>query len=225
MGCSISAANLCKIPWWKTIFPFLKISARDEAEREACEEREMMACLAASKENCTKYARETCEPVFAELRIAERDQVIDPRFNGKRLPRLRRPPNLQRKSSLKEFVERGPGAPVREAGSFEQVHSSSPENMKRCTNFRGKRLMEDGSCQRSWDSPVWHDTEENVGSPPVKETVLEGWEGGLVRPKFDPKKPEQVEEIQVPDAISRKSLFWKDLQENVLSRLREIRSH
>eukprot|EP00246_Nothoceros_aenigmaticus_P015053 TRINITY_DN6061_c0_g1_i1.p1 TRINITY_DN6061_c0_g1~~TRINITY_DN6061_c0_g1_i1.p1 ORF type:complete len:225 (+),score=44.06 TRINITY_DN6061_c0_g1_i1:383-1057(+) len=223
MGCSISAANICKIPWWKTIFPFFKVSAKDEADREACEEREMMACLAASKENCTKYARETCAPVFAELRIAERDQVIDPRFNGKRLPRLRKPQSLQLNPPSTKPGERSPASRL---GAFEQVQGNSDMpagNTKRCTNFRGKRLMEDGSSERSWEGPIWSDAKENTEFPVPKETVMEGWEGGLVRPKFDSRNLEQPEAVE-PEVSARSSFLWKDLGITIRSRLRNLKA-
>lgn len=46
----------------------------DLNEREQCEEREMAACLAASKESCIQFAREKCLPAFRDARIAIADQ-------------------------------------------------------------------------------------------------------------------------------------------------------
>ncbi|KAI3995520.1 hypothetical protein MKX01_007322 [Papaver californicum] len=45
VGCSISASNKC--------------APMDLAEREQCGEREMSACLVASKESCLKFAKDT----------------------------------------------------------------------------------------------------------------------------------------------------------------------
>ncbi|XP_038983122.1 uncharacterized protein LOC103702548 isoform X2 [Phoenix dactylifera] len=70
VGCSISASNKCKPPWWKTLFG---VSAADFAEREKCEEREMASCLAASKEACIQFAKGKCLPPFRDARIATID--------------------------------------------------------------------------------------------------------------------------------------------------------
>ncbi|KAG1342570.1 putative tRNA sulfurtransferase [Cocos nucifera] len=70
VGCSISASNKCKPPWWKTLFG---VSAADFAEREKCEEREVASCLAASKEACIQFAKEKCLSPFRDARIASID--------------------------------------------------------------------------------------------------------------------------------------------------------
>ncbi|ONK75152.1 uncharacterized protein A4U43_C03F13900 [Asparagus officinalis] len=67
VGCSISASNKCKPPWWKTLFG---ASVADYAEREKCEEMEIASCLEASAEQCIKFAKEKCIAVFRDARIA-----------------------------------------------------------------------------------------------------------------------------------------------------------
>ncbi|KAJ4982113.1 hypothetical protein NE237_032950 [Protea cynaroides] len=61
IGCSISASNKCKPPWWSFLFGAASV---DVTAREQCEEREMAACLAASKESCLKLGKEKCLPLF-----------------------------------------------------------------------------------------------------------------------------------------------------------------
>ncbi|XP_043699222.1 uncharacterized protein LOC122650001 [Telopea speciosissima] len=67
IGCSISASNKCKPPWWRSLFGAVTV---DVAAREQCEEREMASCLAASKESCLKLGKEKCLPPFRDARIA-----------------------------------------------------------------------------------------------------------------------------------------------------------
>ncbi|KAJ0983035.1 hypothetical protein J5N97_011290 [Dioscorea zingiberensis] len=67
VGCSITASNKCKPPWWKSLIGY---TAADFAEREQCEEREMSSCLAVSKEACLHFAKEKCLPPFRDARIA-----------------------------------------------------------------------------------------------------------------------------------------------------------
>ncbi|KAI3836765.1 hypothetical protein MKW92_000214 [Papaver armeniacum] len=71
IGCSINASSKCRPPWWKTL---LGGAPTDLAEREQCEEREMSACLVASKESCLKFAKDKCLSPFLEARIALTDQ-------------------------------------------------------------------------------------------------------------------------------------------------------
>ncbi|CAA7394994.1 unnamed protein product [Spirodela intermedia] len=67
VGCSLSASKKCSPPWWKTL---LGLSSVDFAEREKCEEREMAACLEASRGPCSRFAREKCLPAFRDARIS-----------------------------------------------------------------------------------------------------------------------------------------------------------
>lgn len=55
-GCSITASNKCKPPWWGFFIPSKK--ELDLKEREQCEEREMEACLAVAKGKCVDFVME-----------------------------------------------------------------------------------------------------------------------------------------------------------------------
>ncbi|XP_078173024.1 uncharacterized protein LOC144566860 [Carex rostrata] len=68
VGCSISASNKCKPPWWRGLFQSEPLDLRD---REECEEREMMACLALSKEACIKFSKDKCLVPFLDARIVK----------------------------------------------------------------------------------------------------------------------------------------------------------
>ncbi|XP_068660337.1 uncharacterized protein [Aristolochia californica] len=80
VGCSIRASNKCKPPWWNTLF---RISPVDFAEREKCEECEMLACLAASRESCIQFAKDKCIAPFRDARIALTSSLM---YSG-RLPK------------------------------------------------------------------------------------------------------------------------------------------
>ncbi|XP_020100160.1 uncharacterized protein LOC109718370 [Ananas comosus] len=77
VGCSITASNKCRPPWWKILFGN---SAADFADRERCEEREMALCLAASKEACIEFAKEKCLPPFRDARIASGNLLQNSEF-------------------------------------------------------------------------------------------------------------------------------------------------
>ncbi|CAL9071865.1 unnamed protein product [Musa textilis] len=87
VGCSISASNKCKPPWWKFLFG---MTAMDYAEREQCEEREMASCLAAAKDACVQFAKEKCLQPFRDARIASDNlkvlwgnDTVETEFGGK----------------------------------------------------------------------------------------------------------------------------------------------
>uniref|UniRef100_A0A803LFK8 Uncharacterized protein n=1 Tax=Chenopodium quinoa TaxID=63459 RepID=A0A803LFK8_CHEQI len=71
IGCSITASNNCKSPWWKTLFGKI-----DFKERNECEEREMAACLQGSKEKCGELSKEKCLGPFGSARIACRERKL-----------------------------------------------------------------------------------------------------------------------------------------------------
>ncbi|XP_024515423.1 uncharacterized protein LOC9653506 [Selaginella moellendorffii] len=80
-GCSITASKACRSPWWKAFVPNFNTSTED---REACEEKAMMACLAASRRDGIKFARGVCEEVFGDARIANKLQFADPQGHTNR---------------------------------------------------------------------------------------------------------------------------------------------
>lgn len=157
----------------------------DQAKRAECEEKEMMGCLASSHERCTKFARETCDPIFANMRIAAPGVVIDPRFTSKRLLR-------QKISRHDKITPKVPAEKNLSCDKLEQVPLSQivPDNVSMpelkqssVTNFYGRQLMRDDKLD-VWErkSPVWNNLnkEENVTTP----GTTDGWVGGLVRPEY-----------------------------------------
>ncbi|XP_023534255.1 uncharacterized protein LOC111795871 [Cucurbita pepo subsp. pepo] len=74
IGCSITAINKCKRPWWSFLIQSKK--GLDLKDREQCEEREMEACLAGAKEKCVGFAKEKCSKPFMEARIVARGRNI-----------------------------------------------------------------------------------------------------------------------------------------------------
>lgn len=74
IGCSITASNKCKPPWWGFLLRSKK--GLDLKEREQCEEREMEACLSTAKEKCVGFAKEKCSKPFMEARIVAKGGKI-----------------------------------------------------------------------------------------------------------------------------------------------------
>ncbi|KAG6558182.1 hypothetical protein Mapa_000363 [Marchantia paleacea] len=173
MGCSISASNACRIPWWKNVLVFLKAARIEEGERERCEENEMAACVAASKESCSKYARETCEPVFADMRIADPEQSIDPRFM--------RP--FRRKRWTRHMKDNVSPSGESNVGSDEDLESAS--GLKLSSDYRRRVLADEETTRSQWGGPAWTEALSQSASSSVGESPAEGWEGGLIRPKVD----------------------------------------
>ena len=71
IGCSITASNKCRPPWWKTLFG--KVDFR---ERSECEDREMAACLEGSKDKCANFAKEKCVGPFGWARVARGERKL-----------------------------------------------------------------------------------------------------------------------------------------------------
>lgn len=183
MGCSISAANVCRIPWWKQALAFMKVAKPDAGgEREACEEREMRACLASSKETCIKFARDTCDPIFAEARIAESHVPLDPRFAAN--PSRRKDSKLRSKNAVEgKNPEARLANSSRDSGGNDGTESSGMESPQVTTNYRGSKLMNRESGQESWEGPDWSEGTADSGTPSGTQGPVDGWEGGLIRPK------------------------------------------
>ncbi|CAN4110240.1 unnamed protein product [Withania somnifera] len=84
IGCSITASDKCKTPWWKSFTG--SASNQDFAERARCEEREMEACLEAAKGKCREFAKQKCLPAFHYARIAAKS--LSPKVNKKEFSTL-----------------------------------------------------------------------------------------------------------------------------------------
>lgn len=237
MGCSISAAKACRPPWWKVyLLPFLKKTGHDEAaEREVCEEREMTACLTALKEKCLQYSCETCQPVFANMRIAAPGQTIDLRFTGKKLPRRRITRHDKKLVGKGDGKKNNPNAEnmAKQAQSPKIVPvgvSSSREIDQQpslSTNFRGKELMGEESFDwRRRESTIRSNVEskDNPSSTSEPTAAFEGWVGGLVWPKVESRKPDPgIADVPTdhPEPVTEESNdFWQNLQRNFRGRFK-----
>lgn len=237
MGCSISAAKACRPPWWKVyLLPFLKKTGHDEAaEREVCEEREMTACLTALKEKCLQYSCETCQPVFANMRIAAPGQTIDLRFTGKKLPRRRITRHDKKLVGKGDGKKNNPNAEnmAKQAQSPKIVPvgvSSSREIDQQpslSTNFRGKELMgEETFDWRRRESTIRSNVEskDNPSSTSEPTAAFEGWVGGLVWPKVELRKPDPgIADVPTdhPEPVTEESNdFWQNLQRNFRGRFK-----
>ncbi|KAL2630854.1 hypothetical protein R1flu_015540 [Riccia fluitans] len=172
MGCSISATNACRLPWWKSVLVFFKAARVEEGELERCEEHEMRACMAASKENCLKYASETCEPVFAGMRIADSEQLIDPRFIG---PFVRK---QWTKDAMKNKVSSLEGDGVQD--------SKLAEGRRIMPDYRESFTVENepARSRNQWEGATWSEDFVETESKSAGESMVDSWEGGLIRPKI-----------------------------------------
>lgn len=214
MGCSIGASNKCKLPWWKTLFHIGKITDDQIAEREACEEHEMRACLVASRNTCAQHAKDMCRPAFANARIAKPNQEIDTRFTTHNFKRVI---PWKGKSNVKSSEKRLDGKHEKPTSLLESGSSQS-DTTKSETNYRGSTLLGETSSESHWKGPVW-------GEAPIPanhvESLGDGWEGGLVHPKIGSKQPESSSEI----GEVRKPVLpiWNHLQQQIMTKLKEIK--
>jgi hypothetical protein len=133
----------------------------------------MRGCLVASQERCIRYARETCDPIYANMRIAVPGAPIDPRFSGKPLRRLRvtRHDKLKLPTAVEQAESPEPAADVEEERPSLGV-----------TTFRGRLLMQnERRDEREWMSMHWS-SQAAHGLNSTQEFPKEGWVGGLVHP-------------------------------------------
>lgn len=214
MGCSVGASNKCKPPWWKTLFQFGKITAEQIAEREACEEHEMKACLVASRNTCVQYAKETCRPAFASARIAKPNQEIDTRFTTHNFKRVI---PWKGKFNVKSAEKRLDGKQENPTSLLESGSSQS-DITKSETNYRGSTLLGESNSESHWKGPVW-------GETPIQgddlKSLGDGWEGGLVRPKIGSK---QLESSSERGEVSKPALpIWNHLQQQIMTKLKDLK--
>ncbi|CAM6112805.1 unnamed protein product [Calypogeia fissa] len=218
MGCSISAANVCRIPWWKQALVFMRLAKVDGGERAACEEREMTACLASSKETCNKYARDTCDPVFAQARIVESHVHLDPRFtHPPRRSMFGKGKNLEDGNAFEEVTVDASFA----SGDHEGSQPSQTDFKELTTNYRGRLLMERESPQRPWDGPAWGERVVDSATSPQTEAPMERWEGGLIMPKRD-SQTKQSGDISAPN-VTNEEPFWHGVGDRVKSLFKDVR--
>eukprot|EP01018_Ginkgo_biloba_P011063 Gb_27688 [translate_table: standard] len=219
MGCSIGVSNKCKPPWWKNLFHFGKLTSRQIEEREACEEREMTACVIASRDTCAQYARDTCRPAFADARIAKLNQKIDSRFTTHNFKRVRR---WNGKSNVKSADQR---LDAKLTDLTRPSEYGSPlygidkvTNTPETTNYQGKFLLGESRSQRHWEGPAWG--EASVQGDEF-ESHGDGWAGGLVLPKVGPK---QMEPLKDARELTKTDLpIWRHVQEQIMSKLKDLK--
>ncbi|KAH9323031.1 hypothetical protein KI387_017670 [Taxus chinensis] len=149
MGCSVGASLKCKPPWWKNLFYFSKISSDQIAEREACEEREMKACILASRDTCIRFAKDTSRLTFENARIAKSNQRIDPRFTTQNFKTVKR---WNGKSNVKsdKRLDSYPKEPI--CPSESDLSHSNKNGFE--TTYRGKTLLGEASTERHQEGPV-----------------------------------------------------------------------
>lgn len=179
----------------------------------------MRGCLVSSHERCIWYARETCDPIYANMRIAVPGAPIDRRFNGKplRRPRVTRHDKLK-VASMAEQAE-SPDSPEAAAVDVEV------ERLRLgVTTFRGRLLMqherqdERERMSMHWSSQAAH----GLNSASLQQGFpKEGWVGGLVHPA--PRKIPVENPKEYDSASSKHPLFpaleWlQKLQQSVMAR-------
>ncbi|GMH02388.1 hypothetical protein Nepgr_004227 [Nepenthes gracilis] len=128
IGCSISASNKCRPPWWKALFGGNKIDFR---ERERCEEREMAICIEASKDKCVKFAKEKCKGPFMSARIAVRERKLREKEVGKLISCV----------SCLGVLKGNVGSEIILLNQFGSLLSSN--FVHQVTNYRGSKLLDD----------------------------------------------------------------------------------
>lgn len=208
VGCSISAAKACRQPWWKAYLPFLGSGSDDPSKREECERREMRSCLLSSHELCFTYARETCVPVYSNMRIAIPGTPIDRRFNGRplRRPRVTRHDKLPTQAS-------SPSNPETAGLKEEELRLAR-------TTFLGRELMQYERRDDSWERMAhwsFHGAphEDMIGTIPK-----EGWVGGLVHPALRSPSPHIEKEYPTSKGpICIASEWLQKLQRFVMDKL------
>eukprot|EP00850_Spirogloea_muscicola_P008338 SM000044S15985 [mRNA] locus=s44:412050:413691:+ [translate_table: standard] len=210
MGCSLAATSRCRTPWWRAALPRLlgrgAVNAEDK-EREACEEAEMLACLADSHSRCSKHARESCDPVFSDLRIADSLDLVIPKFLDKSLQQALAPGQAKTPrrvatgdstvgtaAAANQSSGANPSPQAQRAGLHSGWHSLDQNIWEeeeppsgRVSNIRSSRHL----AQRDAGPSVWHmpgrgDANHTSGSFSGGADFAEphqGWEGGLIRPK------------------------------------------
>eukprot|EP00850_Spirogloea_muscicola_P012915 SM000085S23265 [mRNA] locus=s85:369179:370849:- [translate_table: standard] len=210
MGCSLEATSRCRTPWWRAALPRLLgrgAADAEDKEREACEEAEMLACLADSHSRCSKHARESCDPVFSDLRIADSLDLVNPKFLDRSqqqalaLGQAKTPRRVATSDSTvgtaaaaNQSSGANPSPQAQRAGLHSGWHSLDQNIWEeeeppsgRGSNIRSSRQL----AQRDEGPSVWHmpgrgDADYTSGSSSGGADFAEphqGWEGGLIRPK------------------------------------------
>ena len=178
----------------------------------------MRGCLVSSHERCIRYARETCDPIYANMRIAAPGAPIDRRFSGKPLWR----PRVTRHDKLKP-----PSAEQGESPNSPEAAPDVAEERPRLgvTTFRGRLLMQNERRDEWERMPMnWsHGAHGPIPTSLQQDFPKEGWIGGLVHPAAGKSPVDTAEGHE--SAISKNPLFpaleWlQKLQQSVMARFR-----
>lgn len=199
----------------------------DQSSREECERREMTECLRSSQERCTGYAREICDPIFSNVRIAAPGAPIDPRFNGRRLqrPRVSRHDKVVQKLPKKSCQAEQTGSQGVLHKTFSGAETSVEERPKLgATTFRGRLVMQYerlGERERSSRQRL-QGIQGNGASSIQQSSTLPGFVGGLVHPVVQstdlPNSVENHVVAKVP--VILRLDWWQKLQQLWLDRVR-----
>ena len=199
----------------------------DQSSREECEGREMTECLRSSQERCTGYAREICDPIFSNVRIAAPGAPIDPRFNGRRLqrPRVSRHDKVIQKLPKKSCQAEQTGSQGILQKTFSGAETSVEERSKLgVTTFRGRLVMQyEGLGERERSSRQRPQGIQGNGASSIQQSsTLPGFVGGLVHPVVQstdlPNSVENHVVAKVP--VILRLDWWQKLQQLWLDRVR-----
>lgn len=187
----------------------------------------MTECLRSSQERCTGYAREICDPIFSNVRIAAPGAPIDPRFNGRRLqrPRVSRHDKFVQKLPKKSCQAEQTGSREILRKTFSGAEASVEERPKLgVTTFRGRLVMQYerlGERERSSHQRL-QGNQGNGASSIQQSSTLPGFVGGLVHPVVQstdlPNSVENHVVAKVP--VILRLDWWQKLQQLWLDRVR-----
>lgn len=190
MGCSLQASRNCQPVWWRRLMPGGSTAALDSS-REACEERQMMGCLAKAKDSCSRMARNSCQAVYRDLRIANKIELINLRFLDKKTQRIiaRKARQIAEKphepekspSALRALqAQKGNLLLIGNTDNTENGFFSAPASNVRSSRdvSRGPLPVESVQKLGSKGKNGGRDLRGGKGSD-----ALDGYEGGLIHPK------------------------------------------
>lgn len=174
----------------------------------------MRGCVVSSQERCSMYARETCDPVYANMRIAAPSAPIDRRFSGEPLRR----PRVTRHDKLVQ-TETKAESPL-ESRSPEAAADADEERPRLgVTTFRGRLLMQH-EAREEWERmPNWSISNGAESASLQQSFPKEGWVGGLVHPAPRNSPAQTEKEDSLPKGPICIALdLWQKLQQSVMER-------
>lgn len=178
----------------------------------------MRGCFVSSQERCSRYAWETCDPIYANMRIAAPGAPIERRFSGKPLqrPRVTRHDKLRVVSMAEQAESQAESPDLPEAAA--DVEEERPS--LGVTTFRGRLVMQNER-RDEWERMSMHWSSQAAQGSLQQDFPKEGWVGGLVHPA--PRKSAGDTAKEYDSAASKHPLFpaleWlQKLQQSVMAR-------